>query len=101
MARTDVRGYRIDEIVLEPLTPQRFHRGLLGRGRYDRLHLHTVKWHSQLPGLKMGDEIPKYPSRDQFVEYLRDYAFRLRPEDEERPMRVHFRLRDAAEGDSP
>jgi len=25
-------------------------------------------------------------------EYLRDYAYRLRPQDEKKPMRVHFRL---------
>lgn len=27
------------------------------------------------------------------------YAFRLRPEDEKKPMRVHFRLADVAEGE--
>src|SRR5690606_10805281 len=32
-------------------------------------------------------------------EYLRDYAFRLRPEDEKNPMRVHFKLVDAVEGE--
>ena len=32
-------------------------------------------------------------------EYLRDYAFRLRPDDVAKPMRVHFRLVDAAEGE--
>ena len=32
-------------------------------------------------------------------DYLRDYAFRLRPDDENKPMRVHFRLADAAEGE--
>ena len=32
-------------------------------------------------------------------EYLRDYAFRLRPDDEKREMRVHFRLVNAAEGE--
>src|SRR5207247_1783656 len=32
-------------------------------------------------------------------EYLRDYAFRLRPDDEDNQMRVHFRLMDAAEGE--
>jgi adenine-specific DNA-methyltransferase len=33
-------------------------------------------------------------------EYLRDYAFRLRPSDENKPMRVHyFRLADADEGE--
>ena len=32
-------------------------------------------------------------------EYLRDYAFCLRPNNENNPMRVHFRLIDAAEGE--
>ena len=33
------------------------------------------------------------------TEYLKDYSFRLRPEAEGDPMRVHFRLTDAAEGE--
>src|SRR5271157_1692916 len=42
--------------------------------------------------------------KDQYYiktsEYLRDYAFRLRPNDDKKPMRVHyFRLADAAEGE--
>ena len=32
-------------------------------------------------------------------EYLRDYAFRLRPDADKKPLRVHFRLADAAEGE--
>lgn len=44
-----------------------------------------------------------WANQDQYYiktsEYLRDYAFRLRPEDEADPMRVHFRLVDAAEGE--
>lgn len=44
-----------------------------------------------------------WANRDQYYiktsEYLRDYAFRLRPDDSENPMRVHFRLADAAEGE--
>ncbi|WP_300526571.1 site-specific DNA-methyltransferase [Aminiphilus sp.] len=32
-------------------------------------------------------------------EYLRNYTFRLRPDAEKNPMRVHFRLVDAAEGE--
>ena len=33
------------------------------------------------------------------TEYLKDYSFRLRPEAVSNPMRVHFRLADAAEGE--
>jgi adenine-specific DNA-methyltransferase len=50
-----------------------------------------------------GEEVKlHWANRDQYYikssEYLRDYAFRLRPNDDKKPMRVHyFRLADAAE----
>jgi adenine-specific DNA-methyltransferase len=51
-----------------------------------------------------GEEVTfHWANKDQYYiktsEYLRDYAFRLRPDDDKRPMRVHFRLVDAAEGE--
>ena len=51
-----------------------------------------------------GEEVTlHWANKDQYYiktsEYLRNYAFRLRPEDEKNPMRVHFRLLDAAEGE--
>ena len=51
-----------------------------------------------------GEEVKlHWANADQYYiktgEYLRDYAFRLRPEDAADPMRVHFRLVDAAEGE--
>ena len=51
-----------------------------------------------------GEEVTlHWANKDQYYiktsEYLRDYAFRLRPDDEKNPMRVHFRLTDATEGD--
>ena len=50
-----------------------------------------------------GEEVTlHWANKDQYYiktsEYLRDYAFRLRPNDEKNPMRVHFRLVDVAEG---
>jgi cation diffusion facilitator CzcD-associated flavoprotein CzcO len=50
-------------------------------GHYERLHLHTAKRFSALPGLPFGREVARYPSRLQFIEYLRAYAerFHLRP----------------------
>jgi adenine-specific DNA-methyltransferase len=50
-----------------------------------------------------GEEVKlHWANADQYYiktsEYLRDYAFRLRPDDEKNPMRVHFRLVDAVEG---
>lgn len=43
------------------------------RHHYDRLHLHTPKSSSALPGLPMPSWWPRYPSRDQVVEYLERY----------------------------
>ena len=37
--------------------------GTSWRSHYRRLHLHTVKEHSSLPGLPFADDIPRYPSR--------------------------------------
>ncbi len=51
-----------------------------------------------------GEEVKlHWANADQYYiktsEYLRDYAFRLRPDDENKPMRVRFQLVDAAEGE--
>ena len=40
---------------------------------YDRLHLHTNKRHSSLPYKKFGRNMPRYPSRQQVIEYVEDY----------------------------
>lgn len=51
------------------------------RRHYDRLHLHTPKATSALPGLAMPAHWPRYVSREQVVEYLEAYCahFALRP----------------------
>lgn len=51
-----------------------------------------------------GEEVTlHWANKDQYYiktsEYLRDYAFRLRPHNDKKPMRVHFRLADVAEGE--
>ncbi len=51
-----------------------------------------------------GEEVTlHWANKDQYYiktsEYLRDYAFRLRTDDDKKPMRVHFRLADVAEGE--
>lgn len=48
---------------------------------YKRLHLHTPKGNSGLPFKPFPDDYPRYPSRQQMVDYLEDYAtaFELRP----------------------
>jgi len=54
-------------------------RGEIGAAwttRYDRLHLHTVRWLSCLPGYRMPRSFGKWPARDRVVEYLRRYVER-------------------------
>ena len=51
-----------------------------------------------------GEEVKlHWANKDQYYiktsEYLRDYAFRLRAEDDANPMRLHFKLVDASEGE--
>ena len=41
---------------------------------YDSLRLHTGKHLSHLPGRRFGASASLFPSRDEFVAYLRDYA---------------------------
>ena len=47
------------------------------RHHYDRLHLHTVKQQSHLPGLPFAKTMPRYPSRADVVSYLEAYAARF------------------------
>ncbi len=68
---------KIDYLILEKeaavATPWRNH--------YKRLHLHTNKRVSHLPFLKMAKDYPRYPSRQQVVDYLDAYrsAFNINP----------------------
>lgn len=41
---------------------------------YDRLHLHTDKFHSSLPFVPFPKTDPRYPSRTQVINYLESYA---------------------------
>jgi cation diffusion facilitator CzcD-associated flavoprotein CzcO len=51
------------------------------RRHYDRLHLHTPRTSSSLPGLPMPRGWERYPARDRVVEYLERYRqhFDLHP----------------------
>ena len=51
--------------------------GAVWRRHYDRLHLHTDRNHSGLPGMAIPKACPTYPSRAQMVEYLENYAARF------------------------
>ena len=51
--------------------------GAVWRRHYDRLHLHTDRAHSGLPGLPIPKAYGRYPSRAQVVEYLEHYTARF------------------------
>jgi indole-3-pyruvate monooxygenase len=44
------------------------------RRHYDRLHLHTTKTYSALPMMPWPRSAPRYPAREQVVQYLQAYA---------------------------
>lgn len=60
------------------------------RHHYDRLHLHTDKAHSALPHRDLPASYPRYPSRQQVVDYLDDYAnaFAIQPRLNQRVVRA-------------
>jgi cation diffusion facilitator CzcD-associated flavoprotein CzcO len=62
----------IDPVVLEAGARV----GTSWRRHYERLHLHTVKEHSALPGLPFAADVSRYPSRLDVVRYLDAYAER-------------------------
>ena len=72
-----MRGAGLSVTVLEKAG----HVGAVWRRHYDRLHLHTDRNHSGLPGMAMPRTFPAYPSREQMVAYLENYAarFDIRP----------------------
>ena len=55
--------------------------GAVWRRHYDRLHLHTDRARSALPGMPIPRAYGRYPSRAQVIEYLEAYAakFDLNP----------------------
>ena len=72
-----MRAAGLDVIVVEKADSV----GSVWRRHYDRLHLHTDRKHSGLPGMDMPQSYPLYPTRGQLVEYLESYAarFDIRP----------------------
>jgi len=65
-----MRGAGLGVTVLE----RAGHVGPAWRRHYDRLHLHTDRGHSGLPGMPMPATYPVYPSRAEVVAYLERYA---------------------------
>ena len=68
-----VRAMGLDVTVFEKADSV----GSVRRGHYDRLHLHSDRKRSGLPGMEMPPTYPTYPSRDQLIEYLESYAARF------------------------
>jgi putative flavoprotein involved in K+ transport len=48
--------------------------GSAWRRHYDRLHLHTVRWTSHLPGYKIPRSYGDWVAREDVVRYLEDYT---------------------------
>ncbi len=60
---------------LQPLVIDKAqHVGAAWRGHYERLHLHTVKALSALPGVAFPVDAPRYVPRQGVVDYLTGYA---------------------------
>src|SRR5882762_2216818 len=68
-----MRGAGLNVTVLEKAD----NVGSVWRRHYDRLHLHTDRKRSGLPGMVMPRTYPHYPSREQLIEYLESYAVRF------------------------
>lgn len=64
---------------VEPLVLERTDRvGSSWRSRYDSLRLNTPRFTSTLPGYRMPRRYGRWPTRDNMVEYLDEYARRHR-----------------------
>jgi len=65
-----LRREGLDHVVLEreARIADAWHR------HYERLHLHTTKTYSGLPMMPWPKSAPRYPSREQMVQYLQAYA---------------------------
>lgn len=59
---------------MHPVVFERSEVGSSWRGHYDRLHLHTVRWLSNLPGLPFPKSEGKWVSRDGVVRHLDKYV---------------------------
>lgn len=65
-----LRRRGIDALVLERCDAV----GASWRRRYRSLRLNTLRWMSSLKGYRMPRRYGRWPSRDQVIEYLEDYA---------------------------
>jgi putative flavoprotein involved in K+ transport len=75
-AAASLHRYGIEATVLE----RGEQLGEPWRTRYDRLHLHTIRWLSHLPGYRIPRRFGRWVARDDFVGYLQQYAAQHRLE---------------------
>jgi cation diffusion facilitator CzcD-associated flavoprotein CzcO len=71
-AAVELRRFGVPAVVLE----RGDGIGASWRGRYDRLRLNTCRWTSTLPGFRYPRGTGLFPSRDEMVGYLEEYARR-------------------------
>lgn len=69
-AAAALNGSHIDAVILERADEI----GASWQGHYDRLHLHTVRWLSSLPGLRLPRREGRWVPRDGVVRYLKAYV---------------------------
>jgi putative flavoprotein involved in K+ transport len=69
-AAAALRAVGVPSVVLDRATSV----GASWREHYDRLHLHTVRWLSGLPGFAIPRSAGPWVSRDDFVAYLEAYS---------------------------
>lgn len=69
-AAAALRAHGIRALVLDRAP----HVGHSWRGHYDRLHLHTPRELSHLPGYRIPRRMGRWVSRDDVVAYLEEYA---------------------------
>jgi cation diffusion facilitator CzcD-associated flavoprotein CzcO len=65
-----LRSKGIDALILDRASEI----GASWKGHYDRLHLHTVRWLSNLPGVRFPRRDGKWVARDDVVRYLKRYV---------------------------
>lgn len=68
-----LKQYGLDATILDAGE----NTGDVWRNRYERLHLHTIKSLSHSAYKKLGNNLPRYLSKDQFADYLSDYEKEL------------------------
>jgi putative flavoprotein involved in K+ transport len=69
-AAAELRRRGVGALVVDKATQL----GSAWRNHYDRLHLHTVRWTSHLPGYKIPRSYGAWVAREDVVRYLEDYA---------------------------